>query len=315
MKRIIYLMLAFLLVFTVACEGGNAVVKEVDNVIEASVDKLRDPCVLAENGTYYMYGTGWVCYKNTSGKLGGEWESLGVVVQTPSGAKDNFWAPEVHKYNGKYYMFTTYFSTATNVRGCTVMRADSPEGPFVEISDGQITADEGYYAIDGTFYVDEDGQPWMIYVREWVGAMDKVGRMMAAKLSPDLSEFVSEPIELFRADEPDWAVDNITDGCWLYKCTNGELLMLWSNFDKNGYCVAVARSSNGRIDGEWSHDNALLYSGSDDNFDGGHGMIFTAFDGSKFLSIHSPNAQVGDRKEKPVFYRIEERDGNLSIVK
>lgn len=313
-KCAMLLLLAIIILCTAACNGGKNMYKEESNVVETSVEKLRDPCVLVENGVYYMYGTGWRCYKNTSGKLSGGWIDLGVVAEIPYGATDNYWAPEVHKYKGKYYMFTTYFSTTTNVRGCTVMRADSPEGPFVEISDGQITADEGYYAIDGTFYVDEQGQPWMVYVREWVGTLDRVGKMMAVKLSDDLTRFVSEPIELFRADEPEWAVDNITDGCWLYKCKNGELLMLWSNFNANGYCVAVAKSSNGRIDGEWTHEQDLLYSGEGREFDGGHGMIFTALDGSKFLSIHSPNAQRGDRKEKPVFYRVEERDGSLVLV-
>lgn len=287
---------------------------EESNYIETTIPMLRDPFVLAENGVYYMYGTGWKCYKNTSGRLSGEWIDLGVVVQVPSDATTNYWAPEVHKYNGKYYMFTTYFSSETNLRGCTVMCDDNPEGPFVEISDGQITAGEGYHAIDGTLYIDDLGDPWMVYVREWLGTEDGVGRMMAAPLSDDLTHFVSEPFELFRADEPAWANHTVTDGCWLYQCDNGELLMLWSNFDANGYCVAVARSSDGSIFGEWIHDEDLLYSKDGRRYDGGHGMIFTAHDGSMFLSIHSPNTFDGERAEKPVFYRIEEIDGLLYLL-
>ena len=74
--------------------------------------------------------------------------------------------------------------------------------------------------------------------------------MAAAKLSEDLTRFVSEPVELFRADDPAWATGKVTDGCWMVRLTTGELLMLWSNWDSAGYCVGIARSDNGRVDGK-----------------------------------------------------------------
>ena len=76
--------------------------------------------------------------------------------------------------------------------------------------------------------------------------------------------------------------------------------------------VAVARSSNGRLDGDWIHEEKLLYSRYMINeYDGGHAMIFTDVDGRMFLSFHSPNAAEGDRREKPVFLAIKEEDGSL----
>ena len=104
----------------------------------------------------------------------------------------------------------------------------------------------------------------------------------------------------------------LTDGCWLYTTKEGELLMVWSNFDAFGYTVAVARSSNGRLDGEWIHEKELLYSKAmTGEFDGGHSMVFTGLDGQMYLSFHSPNAAVGSRQERPVFLAIEEKDGRL----
>lgn len=283
--------------------------------IETSVERLRDPCVLVENGTYYMYGTGWKCYKNTSGRLDGDWECLGVVANIPEDAVADHWAPEVHKYNGGYYMFTTYRSEKRGMRGCCVMRSDSPEGPFVEISDGHVTPDE-WDAIDATLYVDEKGHPWMVFVHEWTCMPNKIGRMAAAKLSEDLTRLVSEPIDLFGAKDAPWAVNGVTDGCWMYRTEGGELLMLWSNWDKYGYCVGVARSDNGRLDGHWIHEEKPLFSkGEDGRYDGGHGMIFTDTDGQKYLSIHSPNSSRADRPEKPVFIPIREKNERLHIVK
>lgn len=285
--------------------------KEEDAMIVSSIEQLRDPCVLVEDDAYYIYGTGWVCYKNTSGSLDGEWEYLGVVAQKPAEADNNYWAPEVHKYKGAYYMFTTYHSSVTGNRGCTIMKADRPEGPFREITNGHITPHD-WDSIDGTFYVDEDGQPWMVFVHEWTSTNDGIGRMAAAKLSDDLKHFISEPIELFRADDPSWTDSNVTDGCWMYRTDDGQLLMIWSNFAKDGYCVGIARSDNGKIDGNWTQDGELLYSRTlQGEYDGGHGMIFYDRDGQMYLSIHSPNSAVGNRKETPVFIPIREQNGTL----
>ena len=284
---------------------------EEEKMIVSTISQLRDPCILVDNGVYYAYGTGWVCYRNASGDLAGNWESLGVVVDVPEDAVDNHWAPEVHKYNGKYYMFTTYKSAKTGHRGCTVLRADTPVGPFVEISDGHVTPAD-WDSIDGTLYIDEEGQPWMVFVHEWTSTDDGIGRMAAAKMSDDLTRLISEPIELFRADDPSWTDRQVTDGCWMYKCENGELIMIWSNFSNEGYCVGIARSDNGKVDGKWSQDDQLLYSKSmTGEYDGGHGMIFYSLAGQMYLSIHSPNSAGDGRKETPVFIAIREENGTL----
>jgi len=282
-------------------------------MIESDIKKLRDPFILLENGIYYAYGTGWVCYKNTDGRLDGHWKLLDKeLVVTPKDCVKNQWAPEVHRYNGAYYMFTTYYSSNTEHRGCSVFRSESPEGPFVEISNGHATPHE-WDSIDATLYVDGDGQPWMVFVHEWTCTDDGIGRMAAAKLSDDLSTLISEPIELFRADDPVWTNKAVTDGCFMYNTKDGGLLMIWSNFSPAGdYCVAIAKSDDGKVDGNWSHQEKLLYSKElSGKYEGGHGMIFTDTDGQKYLSIHAPNRPIGDREETPVFIPIEERDGTL----
>ena len=282
-----------------------------DAIITSTIPQLRDPFIVRENGVYYAYGTGWHCLKNTSGSLGGAFEDLGMCVEVPEDAETNFWAPEVHRYRGKYYMFTTYKSKKTGHRGTSIFVSDTPEGPFREITGGHATPSD-WDSIDGTFYVDEDGQPWMIFVHEWTSTEDGCGRMAAAKLSDDLTRFISEPVELFRADDPSWAANKVTDGCFMYRCSTGELLMLWSNWDSAGYCVGIARSDNGRVDGKWSQDKELLYSKTmTGEYDGGHGMLFTDTDGQMYLSIHSPNGASKTRKEVPIFIPVKERAGTL----
>ena len=283
--------------------------------IDSSINRnTRDPFIYAEDGVYYAYITGWRVYKNTSGDINGSWTEIKNAVVKPGDYSTNPYAPEVYKYNGKYYMFTAYKPKQKlndyDNRGCIIMESDSPAGPFRMITDGWITPKD-WDCIDGTLYIDPDGQPWMIFSREHT-CYDKNGAFCAAKLSDDFTHFISEPMELFRAYDAKWSWAGVTDGCFMYTNADGELLMLWSNNDSSGYCVAVSKSSNGRIDGEWIHDNTLpmLFSGTMTGFDGGHGMIFTDFDGQMYLVIHSPNDWGGDSSRMTIMPIIE-RNGML----
>lgn len=301
----------FFLVAVFGCvQVHAATVKDV--IITSSIDFLRDPAVLVDNGVYYVYGTDWKYSKNTTGDLQNGWSELKSAVIAPEDVQTNMWAPEVHKYNGAYYMFTTYFSKQYQRRGCTIFKASSPEGPFTEWS-GFITPTD-WDSIDGTLYIDESGQPWMVFVHEWISTSDNVGRMVAAKLSPDFKSLISTPIELFRADDSAWSRERITDGPWLYKTKDGSLLMIWSNWDPYGYCVGIARSSNGKIDGTWTQDEKPLFSREyTGEHDGGHGMIFRGLDKRLYLSLHSPNYATETRGCTPVFVPLKDTGHTLVI--
>ncbi len=283
-------------------------------IIETNVTKLRDPYIVVVDGVYYAYGTGWQCYVNRSGRLDGEWvkSEVSPTVVVPEDFVKQNWAPEVHVVNGKYYMFTTYFSSKTQHRGCSVFCSATPEGPFVQISDGHFTPAD-WDCIDATLYIDPDGQPWSIFVHEWTCRPDHVGLMSVAKMSDDLTRLVSKPVDLFRADDAPWATAGVTDGCFMHRTAGGKLLMIWSNFAADGYCVGIAESENGRPDGRWVQHECRLYGKTDAGYpyDGGHGMLFTDVDGQTYLSMHSPNDPVGERDTTMVFLQIKEQDDDL----
>ncbi len=281
---------------------------------------IRDPFVLKADGKYYMYGTrGADCW----GKCMGfdvyvssdlsAWSDPITVFEAPKDfwADRNFWAPEVHCYRGKYYMFAS-FKNAAVCRGTQILCADSPEGPFCLHSDGPVTPRD-WECLDGTLYVDEDGQPYIVFCHEWTQVMD--GEMCALRLSEDLARPIGDPIRLFCASEPAWAIVPdwarkgqkvyITDGPFLYRTKSGRLLMIWSSFAREGYCEALAYSDNGRIDGRWIHDERLLFSK-----DGGHGMIFESYDGELYFICHQPNTTP---LERPCLTKLEEKDNTLII--
>lgn len=279
---------------------------------------IRDPYVLVYDGKYYMYGTGlagrgYGCVVSENLE---DW-SYPIQVFTPSaefdGVKD-FWAPECHYYNGKFYLFATYFSSVSEKRGVGIFESDSPTGPFTQLGGGHITPRDRD-CIDGTLYVDKDGQPWMVYVSEWTSNPDGIGEMTIAKLSENLDSLISEPKMIFKANDHLWTDSHVTDGPFLYRTENGRLLMIWSNLAKQGgYAVGVAWSDNNEITGNWKHQPLALY--RKDMFhelDGGHGMIFEALDGQLMMSIHSPNAQTQEHRTTAVFVPIKDT-GNTIVL-
>ena len=286
-------------------------------MIITNVEGLRDPFMLVENGVYYLYGTGaysgdwdntvWDCYVNESGSLHGQWKRVEkLVYERPAHAQKQLWAPEVHKYNGMFYMIASYFSSETQHRGSSILAAPSPTGPFVEISDGHITPHDRD-CIDATLYVDDKGQPWLVFVHEWTCTDDRIGRMDAAKLSADLTSLISEPVELFRADTPLWTDKRVTDGCFVYTLRSGKPIMIWSNFDADGYCIGIAHHRSGEIDGQWEQEARPFFKqGVFDRHDGGHGMIFTDVDGSRYICCHSPNKPCEACRERTVLLPIAE---------
>ena len=75
--------------------------------------------------------TGFDCY--TSDDLV-TWEGPIPAFRPPSDfwSDTQFWAPEVHAYEGRFYMFATFASSAPGARprGVAVLVSDVPTGPF-----------------------------------------------------------------------------------------------------------------------------------------------------------------------------------------
>lgn len=277
---------------------------------------IRDPFILLEGGRYYLYGsrgneawgkaTGLDVYESDDLV---SWSGPSVVFTPPEGfwADMHFWAPEVHQYHGKFYMFVS-FKSETACRGTQILVADTPKGPFTLHSDGPVTPRD-WECLDGTLYIDRDGKPYMVFCHEWLQVKD--GEMCAVRLSDDLKQAVGEPFLLFHASEPDWALKDktefVTDGPWMYRTASGKLLMLWSSSAANGYVEAIAYSDNGDVTGRWQHQKQLLF-----DQDGGHGMIFTSKEGKLFFILHNPN---NSPMERPVILPLEERDGTLAVIR
>ena len=275
---------------------------------------IRDPFVLKEDGKYYLYGTrceaAWTKAEGLDVYVSDDlenWSEPHECFSVPENfwGEKEIWAPEVHKYNGSYYMFASFYSEKRS-RATQILKSDTPMGPFLPFTDDAITP-VGWTCLDGTFYVDKNGDPYIVFCREWVQVTD--GEIHAMKLTKDLTAAAGEPKLLFSASQPEWADKTrdmfVTDGPFLYRTSEGRLLMIWSTFTPSGYVQAIAYSDNGEIDGNWLHEKPMF------DKDGGHGMIFEDYNGQKHLILHSPNENP---LERPVLFDIVEKDGTLKLA-
>ena len=295
---------------------------------------IRDPFIVpvAEEGVYYMYASspitengktygGMVAYKSKDLKT---WTGPVRVFDVP---RDNWitgtvWAPEVHTYNCKYYLFATLNSDiiwkapekghpAYTHRATQVFWSDRPEGPFQAFEEKVPHTPMGQMCLDGTLWV-ENGIPYMIYCHEWVEMLD--GTMELVQLKDDLSGTIGQPIRLFCASAAEWSTGSaradgqrtyVTDGCFLYRTKTGKLLMIWSSFKNGDYAIGIAESATGKVIGPWRQQKEPLF-----EKDGGHGMIFKTFEGELRLVLHSPN---GGGLERAHLFEIEDCGDTLRL--
>ncbi len=289
--------------------GGE---EEVYN-IKVSDMRLRDPFVLVdkENKLYYLHvnGGGKVkAYKSKDLKL---WKECGSSF-TPRAdfwGKSDFWAPDVYEYKGKYYLFITLSAPGTK-RGTSVLVADKAEGPFEPLVNKAVTP-PNWMCLDGSLYVDKDSTPWILYCHEWLEVGN--GEVVAQQLTSDLKATTGEPVVLFKASSAPWVGDitsgsvtgKVTDAPFIHSLDNGQLIMLWSSFGKNGkYAIGQAISPSGSVSGPWEQVAEPL-----NNDDGGHAMLFTDLQGRLMISYHAPNSQT----EKPIIQQVYINNGKVVL--
>lgn len=287
---------------------------------------IRDPFILLEDGVYYMYGTTGErsCLYYFSNDLE-NWEEGGIAFEIPEGfwAYKDVWASEVHKYNGKYYLFVSLLGN-NGIRGTQIAVSDSPRDKFVPIVPHQATPID-QQCIDGTLYVYE-GKPYMFYSHDWPGNYVEekaayVGEIWATELTEDLTAIKGEPWRVFASDEVPiskatphhivWNNENTmrygSDAPWLQKLTDGSLLMTWSPYLENNYVVLSAISKSGDIKGPWEHLPEPLF---DKN--GGHAMFFRDIEGRNIMCLHAPEVPT---LERACLFEVAEQDGTLKIIK
>lgn len=291
--------------------------------------RLSDPCILAdaESQMYYMTGTGGLMW--TSSDLARWTGPYQVTKHDPKswmGKNPMIWAAELHQYKGKYYYFATFTNREKSCgtflgkpverRACHVLVADSPMGPYKPMKD-KMYLPATRPTLDGTFWVEPDGTPYMVYCGEWLETNN--GTMEYIRLKDDLSGTMGEPTVLFTAHDATWSrsdeggqvgPNKVTDGPYLFRTETGRLGMIWTNWIYDVYTQGVAYSESGTLAGPWVQDPEPI---TPPNF--GHAMLFRTLEGRLLMSVHSHKNINGHYHRVPHLFEVDLSGNEIRVGK
>lgn len=165
-------------------------------VVESDYLPIADPYVMLYEGKYYAYGTGgtvegegFACFSSDDLK---NWTREGQALSAAdSYGTWGFWAPEVYYIESKkkFYLF---YSTEEHI---CVATADVPQGPFRQEVKQPIWDEK---SIDTSLFIDDDGTPYLYFVRFTDGNV-----IWVAEMNDDLTGIKQETLtECIKVGEP-----------------------------------------------------------------------------------------------------------------
>lgn len=270
--------------------------KEDMIVIQENKLPIADPYVLYWKGKYYAYGTrvnGFETYVSEDLK---HWKRNEVKALSPEnswGARW-YWAPEVYYVKSKnlFYMF---YSVDEHI---CVATSTSPEGPFIQSVKTPIVADEK--GIDTSFFIDDDGIPYLYYVRFTDGNV-----IWVAEMNDDLTGIKKETLTKCISVTDSWEKKQakVAEGPSVLKKGNTYYLIYSANhYESKDYAVGYATASSPK--GPWKKysGNPILRRDKEAAkslglVGTGHGAPFECADGSyKYIfHAHASESSVGSR--------------------
>lgn len=281
----------------------------------------HDPVMIRQNGTYYMFCTGfgisvwsskdmqnWRKEKSVFDKAP-EW-----AVKTIPGFRGHIWAPDISFYNGQYYLFysVSAFGKNTSCIGLAINKTlDTSSKDYKWIDMGKIIQSvpgrDMWNAIDPNMIIDENKTPWLVFGSFWSG-------MKLVKLNNDLTA-VAQPETWYTVASrkrdfvlPDSvAGDAAIEAPFIFK--KGKYFYLFVSFDyccrgeKSTYKMVVGRSE--KLVGPYTDRDGVpmnLGGGStvlkgDRSWNGvGHNAV-ASFDDTDYLIFHGYEAADNGRSK------------------
>lgn len=271
-------------------------------------DELRDPCIIREGDTWYLVFTmfpfrghderhlkdpnqgsspGIRIYssKDLKNWTAGNWLIKGSDLPDDCPYKDRFWAPEIHKINGRFYLIFTadnWIKDEYNPAGkwgaagyTFIGVADKVTGPYMH-----VTYLSGG-ACDTTIMQAADGKVYAFIPR---GNID-VQEIDLSHIDRDMIELAGHPKMIVSADNRDIGKESnpkYLEGPWATRTGDHYCLFFAANYDDpkfpedRGYWTGVAYADNPM--GPWKKDPRGKI------FLGGHLAVFDGPDGRNWFS-------------------------------
>ena len=268
-----------------------------------SISHIGDPFVMydSERNQYFMYCTGgkFRCWSSDDMV---EWTAHGdsYAVTEKSFGTERYWAPEVVKHNGTYYMVYSAARMVGEQRRHSIGLAASktPTGPFTDVYDHPLFAPD-YSVIDADLFFDDDGRVYLYYSRDcsenYVDGK-RTSQTYGIELKPDLSDTVGEPVLLAtpvsswerKSGDTTW-----NEGPCVFKKDGVYYLLFTANYYASvHYCVGYATSDSPLGKFSKAKQNPILVGDGIYTSGTGHCNITTSPDGSELYMIYHSHSDV-----------------------
>lgn len=322
--RIILLAAAMLTATTAA----TAQPRPADRPLVVDTPSVHDPVMAYENGTYYLYCTGRNIGMLTSTDRK-RWTVHfdGVMTDIPAwtrdsvpGFHDHVWAPDVFRYNNKWYMAYSCSTFGKNTSAIGLLSNTSLAATGEWKDEGCLVASKGnrddWNAIDPNFVVDKKGRPWLTWGSFWDGIqlvpLDKKTLHVKRGAHPVTIARRHRKGDTSAAPNPTskYAGRNAIEAPFIMR--HGDYFYLFVSWDyccqgkKSTYRVAVGRSKN--VDGPYvdSQGRAMTDGGGDILIEGDK-TLFEAIGHCAAYNINGEDLFVSHGYYIP-------RDGNSILV-
>jgi len=281
-------MITVSLCFASCSKSGSQQTPEPSPPAVDSSTYQADPTVFFDNGTYYLYGTNDVApdngikvFTSSDRKIWYSPSSISdgmALRKQESFGNAGFWAPQVFKYNGKYYM--AYVAD----QQIAIASGSSPLGPFY--AKDLIVFNQKN--IDPFVFIDDDNKKYLFHVDITNG-----NKIYVAEMNDDFSAVKLDTRTLcITATEP-WEIikDKVAEGPTVLK-HNGLYYLIYSanNYVSQSYAVGYATSKS--IYGPWEKysGNPVLSMQNTGKPGTGHGDIFYDKSGQMCYVFHTHNS-------------------------
>jgi beta-xylosidase len=237
-----------------------------------------------------------------------------------------YWAPEVYKFQGKFYMFYSAQWKQNPTKELENFRigvavAASPTGPFVDLINRPVF-DPGYPIIDANLLFDSGGKIYLYYSRAcykhpvesevatWAkqnGLFDTIEEswVYGIELKPDFSGVKGEPVLLLRPPatmddrQAEWESRSVTtkevnrrwtEGSFIFKNKNTYYMMYSANyFGGKNYAVGYATSKTPLGPFTKARNNPVLQKDTDKGgvvTGTGHNSVVYSPDGKRMFCVY-----------------------------
>lgn len=197
----------------------------------------------------------------------------------------NIWAPELHRINGKWYVYYTADDGIIDHHNMHVIEADTDDPLGTYHYKGQVSS--GKFAIDGTILQQPDGSLYLLYSK--ADNLD-VNSIVIARLTNPWTA-VEPPVEISRPTNP-WEthIRPVNEGPYVLR-HNGKLFVVFSvsACESPDYALAMLTYvGNDPLDPAAWRKSTPLFTRSDANwvFGPGHNSFFSSPDGTEVWNAY-----------------------------